>query len=76
MKKKFFLISFLSQVIVDAYGVASYREVNPAPFSLISFPFLFAVMFGDIGHGILMTMVALILVIKEKQLAKLDYGEV
>lgn len=64
------------QVIVDAYGVASYREVNPAPFSLISFPFLFAVMFGDIGHGILMTMVALILVIKEKQLAKLDYGEI
>jgi V-type H+-transporting ATPase subunit a len=64
------------QTIVDAYGVASYREVNPAPFSLISFPFLFAVMFGDIGHGFLMTLVALYLVIKEKQLAKADYGEI
>ena len=54
------------QNIVDAYGVGSYREVNPAPFTIISFPFLFAIMFGDAGHGMLMTMLALILVVREK----------
>lgn len=57
------------QNIIDAYGIARYREVNPGLFTIISFPFLFAIMFGDIGHGFLMLCFALYLVLNEKKLA-------
>ena len=39
------------QEIVNTYGIPTYKEVNPAVFSVVSFPFLFGVMFGDIMHG-------------------------
>eukprot|EP00123_Amoebidium_parasiticum_P017734 comp23967_c0_seq1/m.42484 comp23967_c0_seq1/g.42484 ORF comp23967_c0_seq1/g.42484 comp23967_c0_seq1/m.42484 type:complete len:851 (-) comp23967_c0_seq1:245-2797(-) len=58
------------QTVIDAYGVASYQEVNPGLFSLITFPFLFAVMFGDLGHGFLMAAAAFYLIINEKRLGQ------
>jgi V-type H+-transporting ATPase subunit a len=64
------------QELIDSYGVASYQEVNPALFATVTFPFLFAVMFGDLGHAILMTTAAFFMILFEKKLAKADNGEV
>jgi len=64
------------QNIVDAYGIAKYKEVNPAIFTIITFPFLFAVMFGDSGHGILMTMAAFAMIYFEKKLLGKNLNEI
>ena len=60
---------------VDAYGVARYREVNPAVFTIVTFPFLFAVMFGDVGHAALMLILTVWLVLNERKLAKQELGD-
>ena len=61
---------------MDSYGIATYQEANPGLFALITFPFLFAVMFGDIGHGVIIFLAALYMIISERKLGKIDLGEV
>ncbi|GMH16269.1 hypothetical protein Nepgr_018110 [Nepenthes gracilis] len=64
------------QEIVDAYGVAKYQEVNPTVFTIITFPFLFAVMFGDWGHGLCLLLATLILIFRERKLANQKLGDI
>ena len=44
------------QEIVDTYGVPRYGEVNPGLFTIVTFPYQFGFMFGDIGHGFILFM--------------------
>ena len=47
------------QQMIDIYGICRYKELNPAVYSVASFPFLFSVMYGDIGHGIILLIISL-----------------
>ena len=69
-------ITKVFQKIVDTYGVPRYGEVNPALFSIVTFPFLFGVMYGDIGHGVLLTIAAAYMLIKEADLLKGPQSEI
>ncbi|CAG9773066.1 unnamed protein product [Ceutorhynchus assimilis] len=57
------------QNLIDVYGVASYRECNPALYTIITFPFLFAVMFGDCGHAVVMAAFGLWMILSERKIA-------
>jgi V-type H+-transporting ATPase subunit a len=63
------------QTIINAYGTAKYQEVNPGLPTIITFPFLFAVMFGDLGHGFIMFTAACAMIYWEKPLARSKQDE-
>ena len=49
------------QISVDTYKFATYGEINPAIFQIVTFPFLFAVMYGDYGHGAIFLLLGIVL---------------
>jgi V/A-type H+-transporting ATPase subunit I len=42
------------QKLVQLYGTPSYREVEPTAFFALSFLVMFGMMFGDLGHGLVL----------------------
>ena len=58
IEKNSFTTAF--QMLNDAYGVPNYDELNGGAFYCI-YPFLFAIMFGDIGHSIFYILAAIAL---------------
>ena len=42
-----------AQEAVEPLGTPNYKEINPALFTIVTFPYLYAVMFADFGHGMI-----------------------
>lgn len=56
------------QLVVDLFDVPKYKELNPALFTCVTFPFLFGVMFGDICHGSLLLIAGITLCILNRRM--------
>jgi V/A-type H+-transporting ATPase subunit I len=49
------------QGLVTNYGQPSYGELDPTPLVALTFPLVFGIMFGDVGHGLLLVLIGLLL---------------
>ncbi len=47
------------QSIVGLYGLPSSKEVDPTIFFIFTFSFFFGIMFGDLGHGLILVVIGL-----------------
>ena len=52
------------ETITRMYGTPAYSEIDPTPIIAITFPILFGLMFGDVGHGLVLIIAGLIGAIK------------
>ena len=55
--------SFLSafEMLVNTYARPRYEEIDPTAMIAITFPLLYGAMFGDVGHGLVLTALGLLL---------------
>lgn len=49
------------QLITEAQGTPGGHEVDPTPIISFVFPIFFGMMFGDLGHGVVLTLFALLI---------------
>jgi len=49
------------RTLVDTYGTVPYADVDPALFAAVSYVLMFGVMFGDVGHGLILAALGLYL---------------
>jgi V/A-type H+-transporting ATPase subunit I len=62
--------------LVRGYGVASYTEIEPTILFAVSFLLLFGVVFGDLGHGLCLIAVGLLVRRMRRGEATRDIGSV
>ena len=59
LKNRFLFRPF--EFFVDMYGLPAYDEVDPTPFVAFTYILLFGIMFGDLGQGLVVSLVGWIM---------------
>lgn len=52
------------ELLISGYGTPSYRMIDPTVFVGITFLLMFGMMFGDVGHGLILLLAGLIVTFK------------
>jgi V/A-type H+-transporting ATPase subunit I len=53
-------------MFVEMYGLPGYYDIDPTPVVAVTYSLLFGIMFGDLGHGLLLVLLGLLLYRKTK----------
>ncbi len=54
------------EMFVDMYGLPSYQDLDPTPYVAATYILLFGIMFGDLGQGLVLSLLGLFLYKKKK----------
>ncbi len=58
------------ELLIGAYGIPRYGTVDPTIFVAITFLLMFGAMFGDVGHGLVLALLSLLLRSSKSETAK------
>lgn len=60
------------EFFVEMYGMPTYGEIDPTPFVAITYILLFGIMFGDLGQGLVLSLIGLFM----WRLKKMELGRI
>jgi len=52
--------------LVKAYGIPEYRSIDPTPIFALSYMFMFGFMFGDVGDGLVLTLIGCYILLSKR----------
>lgn len=58
------------EVLIETFGMPSYKEMDPTILFAITFPLFYGLMFGDVGHGLMLVLLGLV----ARKIAKTSQG--
>lgn len=58
------------EALTTSFGVPNYNEIDPSIIMVFSFPLIFGLMFGDVGHGLVLFLAGTALYISSRKNAK------
>jgi V/A-type H+-transporting ATPase subunit I len=64
------------EVLVKAFSLPKYNEIDPTTFMVFLYPFLFGLMLGDIGYGVIVIALAVLLTRRVKSKSVRDLATV
>ncbi len=57
--------------LVNVYGLPSYYEIDPTCILFVTFPLVFGIMYGDVGHGIVLFLLSTGLLLSRKSFKRI-----
>ncbi len=60
------------QTFIDMFGMPSYNEIDPTPMVGVTYMLLFGIMFGDLGQGLAMSLIGVLLWFAKK----MEFGKI